>query len=62
VAPDCDQYLSERLELLGVRDIEVESGGPAILPIVLEVAIEVATAEDNDSIGPTNCPELNMPD
>jgi hypothetical protein len=40
-----------------VCDIEVESGGPAILPIVLEVAIEVATAEGNDSVGPTNCPE-----
>jgi hypothetical protein len=41
----------------GVRDTEVESGGPASLPIVLELAVEVAAAEGNDSVGPADCPE-----
>ena len=41
----------------GVRDIEVESGSAASLPVVLELAIEMAAAECNDSVGPADGPE-----
>jgi hypothetical protein len=46
-----------KLEEKGVRDIEVESGGAASLPVVLELAIEMAASECNDSVGPADGPE-----
>ena len=45
------------LEIRWVRDIEVESCGPAILPVVLELAVEMAAAQGNDSVGAANGPE-----
>ena len=43
--------------LMRVRDIEVGSGSAASLPVVLELAIEMAAAECNDSVGPADGPE-----
>src|SRR5580692_6287312 len=40
-----------------VRDIEVESGGPASLPIILELAVEVAASEGHDSVCPADSPD-----
>jgi len=37
---------------------EVESCGPASLPVILELAVEMAAPQGNDSVGPPNCPEL----
>ena len=45
------------IRLRRVRDIEVESGSAASLPVVLELAIEMAAAECNDSVGPADGPE-----
>lgn len=43
-----------------VRDMEVESGGPPVLPFDLKLAIQLAAAEDNDSLGLRTV--QNMPD
>ena len=38
-------------------DIEVKSCSTARLPEVLKLAVELAAAEGNDSVGAANCPE-----
>ena len=40
-----------------MRDTEVGSGSAASLPIVLELAIEMAAAEGDDSVDPADSPE-----
>jgi len=40
-----------------VGDIEMESSGTPVLPIILKLSVEMAAAEGNDSIGPADSPE-----
>jgi hypothetical protein len=57
VCQHCARRAVVEVAKIGVRDVEVESGGAASLPIVLELAIELAAAESNDSVCPTNRPD-----
>jgi len=43
--------------LVGVRDTKVGSRGPASLPVVLKLAVELAAAQGNNRVGAANCPE-----
>ena len=40
-----------------MRDIKVESRGPATLSVVLKLAVEVAAAQGSDGVGAAHCPE-----
>jgi hypothetical protein len=40
-----------------VGDIEVESSGTPVLPIILKLSVEMTAAEGNDCVGPSDCPE-----
>ena len=42
---------------LRVGDIEVESSGTPVLPIILKLSVEMTASEGNDSVGPADCPE-----
>jgi hypothetical protein len=54
MALDHQKYLRS---LYGCATQKWKSGSAASLPIVLELAIEMAAAESDDSVGPADCPE-----
>jgi hypothetical protein len=41
--------------------MEVESGGPACLPAVLKLAVQLTTPQGNDRLGPADCPHSAGP-
>ena len=49
--------MGSRNEPRRVGDIEVESSGTPVLPIILKLSVEMTAAEGNDSVGPADGPE-----